>query len=79
MIGKSREIWLFITKKGDFSKTKKLLEDEEILGWYIDEKNIYVKTNNLSIDKVTGIWTEKNFYKIIDIETEKVIYSQEIK
>jgi hypothetical protein len=72
--------WLYITLDWDFSKSKSLLWDNIFIsGWYIDEKNIYVKTNGIVIDEISKVWTEKTFYKIIDIKTEKVIYSQEIK
>jgi hypothetical protein len=59
---------LYITIKWSFPKTKMIL-DEDINAWYIDESNIYIIT-----------WNEGKYYKkIIDIKTEKVIYIEEIK
>lgn len=66
--------WLYITIKWSFPETKLVL-DENISAWYIDEKNIYL---------VTNIYEEefKNFIyykKIIDINSEKVIFSKKIE
>ena len=59
---------LYITIKWSFPKTKMIL-DEDINAWYIDESNIYIIT-----------WNEGKYYKkTIDIKSEKVIYSEEIK
>jgi len=61
--------WLYITIKWSFPELKNIL-DESIIAWYIDDKNIYVITQDL----------ENLYYKkIIDIKTEKIIYSEEIK
>lgn len=72
------EVWLYITEKWNFPKIKKLLEDDEVYWWYIDEKNIYVKVWSIDIDPKTWWWNDKEYYKVIEIDTWKIIYSQEI-
>ncbi len=66
--------WLYITIKWSFPKTKLILDDS-IISWYIDEKNIYLIT--CIYDSQSH--NETYYKKTIDIKTEKVIYSEEIK
>lgn len=64
--------WLHITIKDSFPQDK-ILTNDFISGWYVDESQLYVKTYNYNSNKMTI------FLKIYNLTTLKEIFSQEIK
>ena len=67
--GISSDVWLYITKRGQFPSVKKILDDP-IDKAFISKNLIFIQTYKLAE------WYDQPAYKVVDLRNWKVLYSK---